>query len=43
MDPAGIGIVIGIGTVLGGLFSCYLYENCVRRDEPHLHPLLVPT
>lgn len=41
MDPAGIGVLIGIGIMVGGLFGSYIYEHCVRREEPHLRPLLV--
>ena len=41
MDPAGIGILLGIGTVVGGLIGCNVYEKCIRREDPVLRPLLV--
>jgi hypothetical protein len=43
MDPAGVGVLIGIGTMVGSLFACYVRERCVTHQHPHLHPLLVPT
>jgi hypothetical protein len=41
MDPAGIGVLIGIGTMVGGLFLCYLHDRCVYRQDPTIRPLLV--
>ena len=42
MDPAGVGVLIGIGTMVGGLFACYLHERCVFREGPEFRPLVVP-